>query len=148
MGRDLRMSLVQPPAQSRVSYKVRGSYSEFYPAESQKPPRTETTQPLWAVCPMPGYPYSEKVFHFIQAGPLLFQFIPFCLSRTHHSTLSRAWSRLLHNLPTYTEGLLLGLPKPSLLWTSQFPQPFFTGQVLQSSDYPGGLTMSLLHLSY
>lgn len=49
VGRDLGRVVVQSPAQNRVSYKVRPSWSEFNPVGYWKTPRMETAQPLWVV---------------------------------------------------------------------------------------------------
>lgn len=46
VGRDLRRSLFQPLAQSRVSYEVGQG---FFQSGLEKPPRTDTAQPLWTI---------------------------------------------------------------------------------------------------
>lgn len=91
-GRELQMALVQPPAPSRVSYEVRLSCSDLYPARHWKPPWVETAQP----------PCSNMFFSLIRK---IFSFIP---SHTYHSALhghcpwscchaltGRAWFQLL-----------------------------------------------------
>ena len=49
-GRGLRRSLVQGPAQSRVSSCVRLGCSGLYPVWAWKSPKLETAQPLSATC--------------------------------------------------------------------------------------------------
>lgn len=48
-GRKLRMSLDQPLAQGRLRHVIRPEHSGLGPNGFLKPPRTETTQPLWTV---------------------------------------------------------------------------------------------------
>lgn len=66
-GRDLRRSLFQPAAQSRVDHEIRGGSSGHCFARSGKPRRLETVQPLWAACCNAGLKEwgsstSQKVF--------------------------------------------------------------------------------------
>lgn len=42
--------VVQPPAHSRVNFKVKSGYSGLYPVESPKPTEIETAQASWAAC--------------------------------------------------------------------------------------------------
>lgn len=50
-GRDLRRSKAHPPAQSRINWEIRSSFSGLDPSGSQKS-LMETAQPLWEpLCP-------------------------------------------------------------------------------------------------
>jgi len=51
--KDLRWSVVQLPAQSKVSHEIRESYSGLYPICFGKPPRTEAAHYLWGACSSP-----------------------------------------------------------------------------------------------
>jgi len=44
------MSVVQPPAQSRVDTEFRPGVSGPYPVATWKTPRTETLQCPWTIC--------------------------------------------------------------------------------------------------
>lgn len=71
IGRDLRSSLIQPSAQSRVSYDIRPGYSGLYPSGSSMRPRmmmaqratftTELSVPLSVICCPPGEYYSSSL---------------------------------------------------------------------------------------
>lgn len=65
VGRDLRRSLVLPPAQNRSRSEFRPGSSVLFPVGSWKPPETETVQLLWAACStlqlLSSYPVSPYI---------------------------------------------------------------------------------------
>lgn len=70
VGKDLRGSIVQPPAQSSINEETGSGCLRLYAAWSCEHWRMEAAQPLWA---MPGWPY-------VQSETLSFQFrfaVPF-----------------------------------------------------------------------
>lgn len=85
VGKDLRMSLAQPPAQSRASCEIRPTYSRFiiqsglenlYGQRLNSPSR----QPA----PLPECPHSEKVYFLCLVRPFHFNLCLFlvCLPCT------------------------------------------------------------------
>lgn len=75
-GRDLRRSLLQSPAHSRLSSEVRPDSSGFHPAGAWNPPRT--AQPAY----LSNCPHGEKLSPYIQAEPLqVLHFISYPPSR-------------------------------------------------------------------
>lgn len=81
-GRDLKMAVVQPPAQCRVTYEVRLGCSGLYPARRWKPPRVETAQPP---CSNIFSVSSEKYFPLypVISDIQLFMAIVLCLPAMH-----------------------------------------------------------------
>lgn len=91
-GRDFRRSLVQPPAQGRVSYESRLGCSGLNPVGFWKTPWMETAQVLWAA-PLFDCPHGKEVFPFSLVS------IYVCyLPSSCHAPLGRAWFYLSDNL--------------------------------------------------
>lgn len=67
LGRDLRISLVQPPAQFRVSEEVKPCCLGLYPIGLQKIPGMETAQHLGATCSTAVLSSWGKRFPFISS---------------------------------------------------------------------------------
>lgn len=76
MGRYLRELLVQPPVQNRVNYEVGPGCSGLFLVESWKPPRMETTQPLWGIC---SNSWLSSCWIFFLLVPSVKQFLYFSL---------------------------------------------------------------------
>lgn len=70
-GRDLRRSLLRPPAHSRISSEVRPGCPGLHPVGAWKCPKT--AQPTY----LSNCPHGEKISPYIQAEPLLFQLLLF-----------------------------------------------------------------------
>lgn len=91
-GRDFRRSLVQPPAQGRVSYESRLGCLGLNPVGFWKTPWMETAQVLWAA-PLLDCPHGKEVFPFSLVS------IYVCyLPSSCHAPLGRAWFYLSDNL--------------------------------------------------
>ena len=129
-GRDLRRSLVQTPAQSRVTREVRPACSSPCPPGSWKPLGTETAPPLQATCSLLGCPCGERVFPFTELEPPLAQFLPVtsCPPTMHHCSTFLPY---FHATPSFSSAqhfnffpLAITLPIRTSLWL-WLPIPLF-----------------------
>lgn len=73
-GKELRMSLVQAAAPSRISYEIRPGCSGLYTVWSWKSQKIDTAQPLWTIYFIADCPCGEVVSSYIGSEPLCFQF--------------------------------------------------------------------------
>ena len=97
-------------------------------------------QPPWATCSVRHHHLGVKLLPNIQPKPPLSRFktIPLCPITIHPH--KQPFPLLFTHSLQVLEGCNEVSPEPSLFQAkqAQFPQPFFTGEVLQPSDYLSG----------
>ena len=117
---DLRRTLGQPPAPSKVIDEAKCSCSGFYPACSWKPPRMETARLLWAACCHVWSAAGGRTFSLCLVWTSLVciyvVFFPPCT--TVKSLALPSWW-----LPHRYSGLLLGPPKSAFIRLSKACTP-------------------------
>lgn len=106
---ELKMSLIQLPAQRRLSHEVRPERSGLWTSGSWKPPKTDTARPFWALVP-PLHCLAEE--RFLPAWSLLLSCVGVCWVSRSARMLPCMASHLPHlgNLPTGTGELLMVHP--------------------------------------
>lgn len=116
MGRDHRITLVYPPAQSKLIYNVRPEevVQDFFSVRFWKLLRTEMVQPLWASCSSAWLPSWGEIFSLRLVWPTVSIYTlcvscPLTVCCWEECDLSSLWPP--HR---YGEWLLYPL-KPSLL---------------------------------
>lgn len=129
--RDSKKSLLQPTAQSRVSYDSRQDKAHsFIQLDLNKPPSMKTVCPLQPTH-SPASPSSLcRSFFHICSEPLFSLCLLSCSPATHHW---RAWPFPLINFFVGIGRLLSGSPKPSLFHAEEVPfsQPLLISWLLQ-----------------
>lgn len=110
--------VVQPPAESRVTYEVRWGCSGFSPLWSWNPLGMNTAKPLWTASSNTGLSIGETSFSLDALWTYLASVSMCCLSYSHYASLWRTQPSLLDDLPHRYREQLLGpskaIPSPRL----------------------------------
>lgn len=113
VGRQLRRSLIQPPAQRRANISRPGCPG-LCPDRSCKTPRTEFPQCLWEASSTPNCPQTENCF----------------LIQSLYFPCSNLWSLFIILLPsTYVSTFLISLLILEIRLMSGCPQNLFSNQM-------------------
>lgn len=101
----IKSSVVQAPAQSRITCDTRPRYSSLS-KQLLKPPATEPTQPVWWFLPLSPCPHGQQIALYIQsASHVISQLQGLVLPGTD----GRIWLHLLHHSPVNTGSWTLDL---------------------------------------
>ena len=127
--------LVHPPAEAG---SPTAGFTGLCPGGSWISPEKETPQPPWAACSSAPSPSEGRSSSSCSDGISVLEFVPVapCPVAGHH------WKESGPILLTPTLKIYMGIYKvpsqPSLLQAeqAQLPQPFLTGEMLQSPHHP------------